>query len=146
MVYSIEVSQQAIIDHLRANFAQPLFEISTPEYDTIKRNAKGGVDPYICFQFDEPRDGFSSTFGGATTNDFYLIVKVQVVASDPSIARRISNKLMMKLNGFDVPYGGELEKRVTIGGMTPIGNMDGTVAAYVYPSRFAAKVQLFEDV
>lgn len=146
MTYSVEVSQQAIIDHLKSNFAQPVHEGAVTEYDTLRRNSKGQVDPYICFQFDEPRYGFSDTFKGATSGDFFLIIKVQAVSSDPSVTRRLSNKLLMTLNGFDVPYGGELEKRATVGGTAAITSMDGTLAAYVAPSRFAAKIQLFNDV
>lgn len=145
MVYSLDVSQQNLIDLLTTNFVQKSYEIAIPEPETLKRNAQGKVDPYIAFQFGDLQDGYSETFGGAETNDFWLPFYAQVVASDAAVARKLGNKMVRTLLGYSEIYGGQVRKRMG-GSMFPIGNMDGTIAAYIMPISFGVKIQLFTDV
>lgn len=145
MAYSLDVSQQNILDRLRSELAQPVHEVSIPEPETVMRNSKGEIDPYIAIQFGDLQDGFSETFGGAQTGDFWLPIYLQAVASKAEISRKISNRIVRTLLGFPERYGGQVRKRMG-GSMFPIGNMDGTVSAYISPSSFGVKIQLFDDV
>lgn len=145
MVYSLDVSQQNLIDLLKNNFAQKSYEIAVPEPETLKRNAKGEVDPYIAYQFGNLQDGYSETFAGVVSGDFWLHFNMQVVASDAALARKISNKMMRVFLGYSETYGGEVKPRLG-GVMQSYGNMDGTIAAYVFPVSFGVKIQLFTDV
>lgn len=145
MAYSLDVSQQNILDLLESEMAQPVFEVAIPEPETVKRNSKGQVTPYIAIQFGDLQDGFSETFGGARTGDFWLPIYLQAIASDASISRKIGNRLIRVLLGYSEQYGGEVKKRMG-GSMFPIGNMDGTIAAYITPSSFGVKIQLFDEV
>lgn len=147
MVFSLEVSQQAVLDRVKS--AMPpgfkMFEIAAPEPETLKRNGKGEVEPYLSYQFVSPSDAGSRTFGGVRTASFWMGINFQVVASDAALGRKLNNRLFNAVLGFEVPYGGEVETRFT-GPMLPIGNMDGTMAAFIFPSSFGAQVQLFNDV
>lgn len=145
MAYSLDVSQQAIIDYIRSGMPQEIYEVAIPEPETIIRTPGGNVEPYIAFQFGDLSDGYSETFGGARTNDFWLPIYFQTVASEAEVCRKISNRLVHKMLGYQAPYGGETRKRMG-GKMLPIGNSDGTVMAYISPASFGVKIQLFDDV
>lgn len=145
MTYSLDVSQQNLIDLLKANFVQKSYEVAIPEPETLIRDEGGNVQPYIAYQFGDLQDGYSETFGGAATNDFWMNFNVQVVSSDPVISRKLGNKLVKVFLGYSEQYGGQVRKRLG-GSMNPIGNMDGTIAAYIMPISFGVKIQLFTDV
>jgi len=141
----LDVSQQNVINLLKTEFVEPAYEVSTPDEKTLIRTPAGKISPYIAFQFGDLQDGYSETFGGAETNDFWLPIYVQVVASEAEVARKLSNKLVRVLLGYRETYGGQIRKRLG-GGMFPIQSMDGTVEAYVAPASFGVKIQLFTDV
>lgn len=145
MAYSLDETQDDIIAYLKSELKQPLYEVSIPEIQTVKRNAKGEVEPYIAFQFGDLSDGYSETFGGAETNDFWLPIYLQSVASTPEISRKIANRTIKVMLGYHAEYGGQVRKRMG-GGMFPISNMDGTIEAYISPTSFGVKIQLFTDV
>lgn len=145
MVYSLDQTQEDIITHIKSSMAQPVYEVAIPEPDTVKRAPNGDLEPYIAFQFGDLADGYSETFAGAVSNDFWLPIYFQVVASQAALARGISNKLTKAMMGYSVDYGGQIRKRMG-GGIFPLTNMDGSVSAYIVPSSFGAKIQLFDDV
>lgn len=145
MAYSLDETQQDIIDHIQDQMPQKIHEIAVPEPETIIRTPGGKVEPYIAFQFGDLSDGYSETFGGAKTNDFWLPIYFQTVASEPDVCRKISNRLLSKMLGYSALYGGEVRKRMG-GKMLPIGNSDGTVMAYISPASFGVKIQLFDEV
>lgn len=147
MAFSLEVSQQAILDQVKSTMPPgfKMFEIAAPEPETLERNGKGEVEPYMAYQFVAPSDAGSRTFGGVRTASFWLGINFQVVSSDAALGRKLNNRLFNSVLGFEVPYGGQVETRFS-GPMLPIGNMDGTLAAYIFPSSFGAQVQLFNDV
>lgn len=145
MAYSLERSQQTFIDTLESEFAQPSFEVSIPEPATVKRNPQGKVSPYITYQFGDVSDGFSETFAGATSNDFWLPFYAQAIASDAATARKIGNKLVQVFLGQSHDFGGQVRKRFG-GSIFPIANADGTIVAYIFPISLGVKIQLFDNV
>ena len=145
MAYSLDLSQQQFIDTLAAEFVQPAFEIAIPEPNTVKRNAAGKIEPYLTYQFGDISDGYSETFAGATSNDFWLPFYVQAIAGDAATARRIGNKLVRVFLGDTHEFGGQVRKRFG-GSIFPVANADGTVIAYIFPISLGVKIQLFDNV
>lgn len=145
MAYSLDLSQQQFIDTLAAGFVQPAFEIAIPEPNTVKRNAAGKIEPYLTYQFGDISDGYSETFAGATSNDFWLPFYVQAIAGDAATARRIGNKLVRVFLGDTHGFGGQVRKRFG-GSIFPVANADGTVVAYIFPISLGVKIQLFDNV
>ena len=145
MTYSLDLSQQQFIDTLAAEFVQPAFEIAIPEPNTVRRNAAGTIEPYITYQFGDISDGYSETFAGATSNDFWLPFYIQAIAGDAATARRMGNKLVRVFLGDTHEFGGQVRKRFG-GSIFTVANADGTVVAYIFPVSLGVKIQLFDNV
>lgn len=145
MTYSLEDTQERILEYLRSEMAQPVYETAIPEYATLKRNDKGHVVPYIALQFGDLVDAYSETFAGAETGDFWLPIQLQAVSGDATISRKIANKLIRVMLGWNEKYGGQVRKRMG-GRQAPVQNADGATAAYVNPTSFGVRIQLFYDV
>lgn len=145
MAYSINVTQQALVDHLKARFAQESFETAIPDVTTVRRDNKGRVAPYLTYQFFSPRAVGGGTFAGAVTEDHALTFYVQAVAGDAVTARELGNKLLMEFTGLRTEYGGEV-KTVFGGRVMPDANADGTGLFYIYPISLGVRIQLFNNV
>jgi len=145
VTYSLEDTQERILAYLRAEMAQTVYETAIPEYTTLKRNDRGQVVPYVAVQFGDLVDAYSETFAGVETGDFWLPITLQAVSGDPVISRKISNKLIRIMLGWKEKYGGQVRKRMG-GRQLPINNADGATAAYVNPTSFGVRIQLFDDV
>lgn len=145
MAYSLDISQQQFIDTLAAEFAQTAYEVAIPEPSTVKRNAAGKITPYITYQFGDISDGYSETFAGATSNDFWLPFYVQAIAGDAATARQIGNKLVRVFLGQEHDFGGQVRKRFG-GKIFSDGNADGTGVFYIFPISLGVKIQLFDNV
>lgn len=145
MAYSIDVTQQQLIDHLKSEFPQDSFETAIPDSTTVRRNAQGRVIPYLTYQFFSPRAAGGATFAGASSEDHALTFYVQAVAGDADTARKLGNRLLMKFTGLKTEYGGEV-KTVFGGRVMPNANADGTGVFYIYPISLGTHIQLFSDV
>lgn len=145
MAYSIDVTQQQLIDRLKAKFPQESFETAVPDATTVKRNAQGKVTPYLTYQFFSPRAAGGATFAGAASEDHAVTFYVQAVAGEADVARRLGNKLLMEFTGLRTEYGSEV-KTVFGGRVIPVANSDGTGQFFIYPISLGASIQLFDNV
>lgn len=143
VAFSLDITQQALIDHITAGVKFPVFETAIPDADTVLRDESGAVEPYVAYQFSDIVEGYSQTFGGAATGTYWQPFNFQVVGPDAEIVRKIANRMQFLMLGFSVPFGGEVKKRM--GGRLLSGaNNDGTGQFYVFPASFGVKVGLFE--
>lgn len=140
--FNLPETQEALETHFKGSFIQPFHETAIPTPETVRRNEAGQIDPYITFQYGDVTDGYSETFGGVETGDFYLPIYFQVVSPEAGISRKLYNKLLETMLGFRTPHGGQVRKGVG-GASLPMANDDGTILAYVNPASFKVKVQLF---
>ena len=70
-------------------------------------------------------------------------VYMQSVGPDPKTARKVSNKVVDKMLGLSVPYGGQVRKRAG-GGMYPIISSTGAQEAAVFPISFGIPLQILD--
>lgn len=134
--------QDGILSHLRASIPQKVFEQGIPDAHTV-RKVNGKVEPYVAIQFGAlmPQSR-GRTFVGVRTFDHELVAQVQVVAADPTIARRIMfNNIYNAMVGLSLPWTGEVMPD-RIGGVFPIVTSTGATEAYQYASGFRVTLQL----
>lgn len=134
--------QDLIFSTLESAIPQPLVEQGIPDADTVRKE-NGLIVPYVALQFGDLQDVVSGRgFTGVRTNNYDLPVYIQVCAADPTVARKIANgPVLNAMLGATFPWTGELRKRPG-GGMWPITNSNGATEAYLFPSSWAARVQI----
>lgn len=143
MLNLVEV-QDKIFDQLASKLTIPLHEQAIPDAETV-RKVGGKIEPYAAIQFGDIQDRVSGRgFTGVRHNDYELPIYVQVVAADPTRARKLaSGQVLDALLGFMQSWTGEVRKRPG-GGMWPLVNSNGATEAYLVPSSWAITVQLAE--
>lgn len=144
-INSIDDTQDAILEFLRDELAQPVYEEGIPTGTTVKRDSKGQVNPYVVVQFGDTYARGGKTFNGQRTYDYSLPIATQVVSPDPTIGRKLSNRLMDVLLGaqFDHAPGGV--NKVPVGGaITTIAQSDAATQAYMVPAWFRVTIQYVE--
>lgn len=141
MLNIVEVQDQ-IFTSLETAIPQKLYEQGIPDADTI-RKVGGKVVPYVALQFGTLADTRSGrSFSGARTFDYELPVQVQVVAADPSVARKIMfSNVYSAIVGLQVKWISEVVPD-RIGGVFPITTSSGATEAYQYASGFKCTLQL----
>lgn len=145
MTSSIEYVQDFILETMRSEFAQEVIEQGIPDTETVKRNELNQLYPYYAVQFGDLQAEGAKNMAMVKGDDYRIPVYIQCIASNPTIARKLHNRLMVLLIGLKVPYGAELRKRPG-GSMWPLVNSDGTVEAYMFPSSYSVQVQFIDMV
>jgi hypothetical protein len=103
------------------------------------------VVPYVAIQFGSlsPR-ARGRGFTGVRTFDHDLSMQVQVVAADPTIARKIMyDNVYDAMVGLSLPWTGEVYPD-RIGGVFPITTSSGSTEAYQYASGFQVTLQMID--
>lgn len=134
--------QDAILGHLRDQVPQQVYEQGIPDAQTV-RKVNGKIVPYVAIQFGAlaPHQR-GTTFAGVRTFDHVLSAQVQVVAADPTVARKIMfDKVYDALVGLQIPWTAEVTPD-RIGGVFPITTSTGATEAYQYASGFVVTIQL----
>lgn len=136
--------QDLILETLADRLTIPLVEQAIPDEDTVRKVA-GKIEPYAAIQFGDLQDRVSGRgFSGVRYDDYELPIYVQVVAAEPTRARKLaSGQVLDALLGFSQDWTGEVRKRPG-GGMWPIVNSNGATEAYLSPSSWAVTVQLHD--
>ena len=143
-MYSLDSIQDAILAYLDGQFVQPVIEQAIPDSQTVLRNRSGNIDPYIAVQFGDPQARGARAMAGPTGDDYSLPIYTQVIAPDPSVARKMSNKMNRVFLGETFPCAGSVRKRAG-GNMFPIVTSTGANEAYQFPASFGLLIQLSLD-
>lgn len=143
MLNIIEI-QDKILKHLQDNMAQLVVEQAIEDAWTVKK-VDGFVKPYVAVNFGTPHARATGrTYSGVRTDDYDLIVQIQVIASKPEIARKLTyGKVWDLLLGFTTKWAGDIRQRP--GGMVQaITTSNGATEAYLYASSFSLTFQMSE--
>lgn len=142
MALNLVEIQDEIFEAMDSSIPQPVYEQAIPDAQTVKK-VDGKITPYISLQFGDLQFVASGRgFTGVRTDDYDLPIYIQVCASDATIGRKIaSGTVLSAMLGLSFDWTGELRKRPG-GGMWPIVNSNGATEAYLFPTSWAARVQL----
>lgn len=145
MAFSLDVVQDAVLAHLRAEMAQPIIEQAIPGPETVVRDENGQINPYVALQFGDiqPLAGGKSLIG-PRGDDYWIGIYCQSIAPRPDVARKMSNRLVDVFLGETFPWAGNVRKRAGYG-MFPISTSTGATEAYEFPSFFQLLVQIGND-
>lgn len=136
--------QDGILSHLRSEIPQEVYEQGVTDAQTV-RKTNGKIVPYVAIQFGSlsPRER-GRGFTGVRTFDHDLSMQVQVVAADPTIARKIMyENVYDAMVGLSLPWTGEVYPD-RIGGVFPIVTSNGATEAYQYASGFVVTLQMID--
>lgn len=136
--------QDCILSHLRSEIPQEVYEQGITDAQTV-RKTNGKIVPYVAIQFGSlsPRER-GRGFTGVRTFDHDLSMQVQVVAADPTIARKIMyENVYDAMVGLSLPWTGEVYPG-RIGGVFPIVTSNGATEAYQYASGFVVTLQMID--
>lgn len=136
--------QDGILSHLRSGIPQEVYEQGITDAQTVKK-VNGVLVPYVAIQFGSlsPRSR-GRGFTGVRTFDHDLSMQVQVVAADPTIARKIMyENVYDAMVGLSLPWTGEVYPD-RIGGVFPIVTSNGSTEAYQYASGFVVTLQMID--
>lgn len=138
---SIEAAQDDVLTYLRAELAQPVYEVSIPDSQTVIRNSHGMIDPYVAIQFGDLQQGVTFNMATSLGDDYTLPVYLEAVAPTAEIARRMGARITGLLLGYSPPFCGQFRKRS--GGLVyPLTASNAAVEAYMMPASFATMIQV----
>lgn len=134
--------QDAILDHLRSEIPQPVYEQAIPDSTNV-RKVNGKIVPYVAIQFgDLQRKAGGNTYAGVRTYDYELPIYIQACSADASTTRRIASRSILNaMLGLKLDGTGEVRKRPG-GAMFPMVNSNAATEAYVFPSSWAVTIQI----
>lgn len=142
MTFSLDDIPDEFLAYVREEMGSlQIEEQSTPDVDTLQRDAAGRVPFYICVQFGDEEQAGARSFIGPWGDDYVMPVYAQVVGPQARNTRLLANKLKRVMLGWTSEYSSEVRKRVT-GHIFPLTNSDGATEAYVYPVSFGVPLQL----
>lgn len=142
MTLNIVQVQDQVFEALDNAIPQKLVEQAIEDNQTVEK-VNGQVVPYVSIQFGtlSPR-ARGKTFVGVRTFDYDLSIQVQVIAANPTLARKILfDNVYNALVGLKLPWIGEIEPD-RIGGVFPIVTSNGATEAYQYASGFRVTLQM----
>lgn len=144
MALNIVDVQDHVLEALRDAIPQKVVEQGIPDRDTVER-VNGVIRPYVAIQFGDILERVSGrTLVGVRSNDYEVMVYVQAVAPDASVARRIAfGNVYDALLGLQVEGSGELRQRRG-GAVWPISASNGATEAYMVATSFGLTVQMLE--
>lgn len=140
MATSLDEVQEDIFKLLDDAFVQPVIEQTVEDTVQLPRNVTGDIEPIISVQFGVLQNGRLQSFSGSRGHDYILPVYVQVVAHTPALARKLGNKVIDTMLGYDTDWTGQVTMRPG-GSLYPIAGSDNTVAATVFPLSFGVPIQ-----
>lgn len=143
--FSLDVIQDKILQEMDDRFAQKIVEQTIPDSETVLRDDRGNVIPYISIQFGDIRRGRSKNMATVRGDDYILPLYVQAIAPDPTACRKIYNKVIREMVGLKLPYAGVITKS-SWGAMWTIANSTNATEAYMYPCSFSVLIQLIDGV
>ena len=139
MPYSLELVQDDIIAQLDT-LPQPNYEVAIPDAETLVR-VNGRLDPYFAYQFGDPRPTADHSMVSVADDDHTMTIYIQAIAHEPKTARLLGNDLTQLLNGYSVPYGGQVRKSQGLG-VLPVTASTGSTEAFMMPVSFIVTLQL----
>lgn len=146
MANSINQFQEDVLEYLKSELPQPVYETGIPDGTSVKRNKLGQVDPYVTIQFGDIYASGGRSMMGQKGHDYSLPISVQVIAPGSNIGRRISNRIISILLGktFENAPGG-IEKRPVGGAIMTINESDSASEVFMVPSWYRVTVQYFDE-
>lgn len=137
MINSIDRTQEKILETLREELAQPVYEESIPDGTSIRRNANGQIDPYIAVQFGDVYARGARSMIGQRGHDYSMPLAVQVISPEPTMGRKLSNRIMSLLLGREFEFApGGIEKMPVGGAITTLNQSDAASQVYMIPSWY----------
>lgn len=143
-MYNLPEIQEQILNHVRDRAGVDVYEIAIPDPDTLRRNSKGEIYPYVAIQLLMPQHARGESFAGVWSADYDLPINLQAIAPDAETSRSVANRVYEAVLGFGVEFGSGFRPRFG-GSVMPVTSNDGTVQAYIHPMSFSVRVQLFKD-
>lgn len=143
---SLDKLQDEVLDLLRSEFVQPIHEEGIPDGLTVRRDPGGRVEPYISLQFGDVFAGGARNMASVKGHDYVMPISTQVMAPDPSIGRRLNNKLFRVLTGHQFENANPVEKRAVGGAIMTINQSDSASEVFMVPSWFRILFQYFDVV
>lgn len=140
MASKIAGIQQAILDYVDAQMAQPVYEQGIPDPETVIRNEAGEIDPYVAIRFGDLQQGVARAMCGPRGDDYILPIYFDCIGPTPALARGVQNKIMDIFLGEGFPWAGNVRKRPG-GGLFSITNSNAATEAYSFPASFGLLVQ-----
>ena len=141
---NLEGVQDAIAEHLVDSIAQKCYEQSIPDADTVRRNSDGSIPYYVTYQFGTLRQKFrGKTFAGVRHDDYQLVVQIQVIGPEPTMTRKVGNRVSDAMLGADFDWCSEMVPEVS-GAMFPMVQSNNATEAYVVPLSFGVTFQMAE--
>lgn len=136
--------QDELINWIDSQLPIKLYEEGVPDAFTV-RKVGGQVVPYAAIQPGMPQRRSGGTgFTGVRNNDYTFPFQIQVIAADPTEARKIAcGALFNAALGFKSSFSGEMEQRPG-GQMFSITTSNGATEAYQYATSWGITVQLTE--
>lgn len=136
--------QDEIIEWINSQLSVELYEEGVPDAFTV-RKVGGKVVPYAAIQPGMPqRRGGGTGFEGVRFNDYTFPFQIQVIAANPTKARKIAcGELFNAALGYSTSFTGEMEQRPG-GQMFSITTSNGATEAYQYATSWGITVQLAE--
>mgnify|MGYP003558737813 FL=1 len=136
--------QDNLIAWIDSQLSIKLYEEGVPDARTLKK-VKGQVEPYAAIQPGMPqRRGGGTGFAGVRYNDYTFPFQIQVIAANPTQARKIAcGELFNAALGFSQDWTGEMEQRPG-GQMFSITTSNGATEAYQYATSWGFTGQLTE--
>lgn len=143
-VTSEEQVQEEILTFLNSVIVEKVVEQGIPNSQTVLRDpGTGNILPYVAVQFGDTQQGLTHSMIGPVGDDYVIPVYTQVIAADPRIARRISNRIRLAMIGKSFQWTGSIRKRPG-GGMFPLTSSNGATEAYMMPASFGVPLQFTE--
>lgn len=143
---SIDHLSDEILTLLRAKFVQPIYEEGIPDGLTVRRNRNGDIEPYLSVQFGDVFAGGASNMASVKGHDYVMPLSIQVMSQDPSVGRRLNNKLFRILVGHQFTNAAPVEKRPVGGAIMTINQSDSASEVYMVPSWYRILFQYFDVV
>ena len=144
MTLNIFDVQEALLSALKSGVPHRVEELSIPDSDSVLRDSRGKVTPYIAVQVGDLQVDYEGR--GLISNrydDYELPIYIQCVAGDAKGCRKMASQVYDALLGYKASWTGQVRKRPG-GLMWPLLASNGATEAYMFPTSFAVTVQLAE--
>lgn len=105
--------------------------------DRIQKFQSGKIKPFIILWFSTIRRSNSGrSFSGYKLDSHYASVDIVVVASDPTVGRKLMNEVSDRLVGFQTVGGGKLYKSRSLWGQNRSVDMNSKPSRWAMTDRF----------
>lgn len=143
--FSYDVVEDEILDLLRSEVVQNVWEDYIPNTKIIERGENGEVIPYYVIQFGDVQPMPTKSMIGPTGDDHEMPLLLQAVSADPRIARKMANKAVRILLGKSFWWSGSIRQKAGFNQFT-IDSSDSSVEAYASPVFMGVPLQFhFEE-